>query len=127
MAKYNVEVVETLSRVVEQEANSYEEAQEIVESKYGNEDIVLDWQDLENTQYKPYPPQNLKENFRVTFSFDKNKKQLFIEDKRGCINYSCKNVTDLKVLLKDYFGNNVELEAVRPEQDINKKNKDYER
>ena len=127
MEKYKVEVVETLSRVVTQEANSYEEAQEIVESKYDNEDIVLDWQDLEDTQYKPYPPQNLKEYFRVTFAFDKNKKQLFVEDKRGCINYSCKDVTDLKVLLKEYFNNNVELEEVRHEQDINKKNKDYER
>lgn len=122
MTKYNVEVVETLSRVVEQEANSYEEAEQIIKSRYYNEDIILDWQDLEDTKYKPYPPQNLKENFRVTFTFDKNKKQLFVEDKRGCINYNCKNVTDLKVILKKYFDNNVELEAVKPD-----KNKEYER
>ena len=127
MAKYNVEVVETLSRVVEQEANSYEEAEQIVESRYDSDDIELNWQDLEDTEYKPYPPQNLKENFRVTFAFDKNKKQLFVEDKRGCINYSCKDVIDLKMLLKNYFDNNVELEAVRPEQIKNKKNKDHER
>ena len=127
MSKYNVEVVETLSRVVEQEANSYEEAEQIVESRYDSDDIELNWQDLEDTEYKPYPPQNLKENFRVTFAFDKNKKQLFVEDKRGCINYSCKDVIDLKMLLKNYFDNNVELEAVRPEQIKNKKNKDHER
>ena len=127
MAKYNIEVVETLSRVVEQEANSYEEAKEIVESKYANEDIILDWQDLEDTKYKPYPPQSLKENFRVTFAFDKNKKELSVEDKRGWINYSCKNVIDLQVLLKEYFDNNIELEDVKPEQNINKKIKDYER
>ena len=127
MKKYQIEIIETLSKVVEQDANSYKEAEAIVESRYDKDDIELDWQDLEDTQYKPYPSQNLKENFRVTFAFDKNKKQLFVEDKRGCINYNCKNTDDLKLLLKEYFNNNVELEEVRPEQDINKKNKDYER
>ena len=42
MKLYNVEVVETLSRVVEQQANSYDEAEDIVYDKYRNGDIVLE-------------------------------------------------------------------------------------
>ncbi len=57
MKIYNVEVVETLSRVVEQKAKSYEEAEEIVSEKYDKTEIVLDWNDLEDTSYKPYPSQ----------------------------------------------------------------------
>ena len=55
MKLYNVEVVETLSRVVEQQANSYEEAEELVSARYSNEEIVLDYNDLDDTSYKPYP------------------------------------------------------------------------
>lgn len=127
MAKYKVEVVETLSRVVEQEAKSYEDAEELVASRYADEDIILDWQDLEDTSYKPYPPQKIKDNFRVSFAYNKEKNQLFVEDKRGCINYSCKDTSDLIVLLKEYFDNNVELEKVMPEKAMKNKSKDYER
>lgn len=127
MAKYNVEVVETLSRVVEQEANSYEEAEELVATRYSYEDIVLDWQDLDDTSYKPYPSQKIKENFSVNFMYNKSKQELIVSDKRGTINYSCKNTDDLKVLLSDYFENNLELEKVMPEKDIRKKDKDHER
>lgn len=127
MAKYNVEVVETLSRVVEQEADSYEDAEELVAARYSDEDIVLDWQDLDDTSYKPYPSQKIKENFSVNFMYNKSKQELIVSDKRGTINYSCKNTDDLKVLLTDYFENNLELEEVMPEKDIRKKDKDHER
>lgn len=40
MATYNVEVTETLSRVVEQEARNYEEAEKLVKEKYDEEEIV---------------------------------------------------------------------------------------
>ena len=127
MKLYNVEIVETSSLVVDQEANSYEGALNIVKSKYDNEDIVLDWEDLEDVNFKPYPSQNLKENFKVTILFDNNKKQLYVEDKKGSNSYNCKNVEDLKSLLNEYFDNNIELEPVKPEQNINKKDKDRER
>ena len=52
MRKFNVEVVETLSRVVETEAKDYNEAVLNVADKYHNEDIVLDYNDLEKTDYK---------------------------------------------------------------------------
>ncbi len=127
MAKYNVEVVETLSRVVEQEADSYEDAKELVATRYIEQDIVLDWQDLDDTSYKPYPSQKIKDNFSVHFMYNKLKQELIVSDKRGTINYSCKNLEDLRILLKEYFNNNVELEEVMPEKDVRKKGKDHER
>lgn len=127
MAKYNVEVVETLSRVVEQEADSYEDAKELVATRYIEQDIVLDWQDLDDTSYKPYPSQKIKDNFSVHFMYNKLKQELIVSDKRGTINYSCKNLEDLGILLKEYFDNNVELEEVMPEKDVRKKGKDHER
>lgn len=127
MAKYNVEVVETLSRVVKQEADSYEDAKELVATRYVEEEIVLDWQDLDDTTYKPYPSQKIKDNFSVNFMYNKSKQELIVSDKRGTINYSCKNFEDLGILLKEYFDNNVELEEVMPEKDVRKKDKDHER
>lgn len=124
---YKVEVKETLSRVVEQEADSYEEAETLVTDKYKNEEIILYSEDYVDTEYKPYPSQKIKDNFRVNFTYDKKQQQLFIEDKSGCRNYDCKNTSDLKALLIEYFGNNIELEAVLPEKVKNKKNKGRER
>ena len=92
MKLYNVEVVETLSRVVEQKANSYEEAEDIVSARYSNEEIVLDYNDLVDTSYKPYPSQLLKNDFLVTFQFRKDKNELFVTDKKGTMNYSCKTL-----------------------------------
>lgn len=125
MKLYNVEVVETLSKVVEQKANSYEEAEDIVSARYSDSDIILDWNDLDDTSYKPYPSQMIKEDFLVTFQFKKNINELFVTDKKGTMNYSCKNAQDLENLIKTYVENNVELDAVIPEKVF--KNKDYER
>lgn len=125
MKLYNVEVVETLSRVVEQKANSYEEAEELVSDRYDNQDIVLDYNDLEDTNYKPYPSQMIKEDFVVTFQFRKNINELFVTDKKGTMNYSCKSKQDLENLIKTYVEDNVELDVVVPEKVF--KNKDYER
>ncbi|BAG09099.1 hypothetical protein FMG_P0050 (plasmid) [Finegoldia magna ATCC 29328] len=46
--KYNVEIVETLRKVVEIEAKTEEEAIRKVEEMYFNEDIVLDSDDFDN-------------------------------------------------------------------------------
>ena len=43
MKKYQVEVVEKLSRVVEVEAEDYQTALEIVSTKYADSEIVLDY------------------------------------------------------------------------------------
>lgn len=49
MTKFNVEIIETLSRMVETEAGSAEEAVEIVGRRYRDCDIVLDASDYTET------------------------------------------------------------------------------
>lgn len=126
MAKYNVEVVETLSRVVEIEANSYEEAESIAEEMYDNSEIILDWEDKEDTDYKPYPTQNIKDNFIITVDFDKKQGDVYIatEDSSGA-SYPCKTEDDLKSAINTYISNYIELEPVKEIQE--KKHKDKER
>ena len=46
--KYNVEIIETLRKVVEVSANSEEEAIEKVQNMYFAEEIVLDSDDFDN-------------------------------------------------------------------------------
>lgn len=48
MKKFNVKVVETLSKVVEVKAETIEEAEKIVTNMYDNEEIVLDSGDYDN-------------------------------------------------------------------------------
>lgn len=49
--KYKVNVEELLSRIVEVEADSDEEAEEKVREMYRNEEIVLDAEDLQSVEY----------------------------------------------------------------------------
>jgi|GEM_PF-1871889 hypothetical protein len=49
--KYCVVIEETLVREVVVEANSFDEATNIVANAYHNEDIVLDGDDFHNVQY----------------------------------------------------------------------------
>lgn len=48
---YKVEVTEVLSRVVEIEAVNSDEAAEIVSDMYHGEDIVLDYNDIQVTEF----------------------------------------------------------------------------
>lgn len=54
MAKFKLEITETLSRVVEVEADTYDDALEQVTEQYNNADIVLDWEDSQGTDIKEY-------------------------------------------------------------------------
>lgn len=49
--KYKVNVEELLSRIVEVEADSDEEAEDKVREMYMNEDIVLDASDFQSVEY----------------------------------------------------------------------------
>lgn len=49
--KYKVNVEELLSRIVEVEADSDEEAEDKVREMYRNEEIVLDAEDLQSVEY----------------------------------------------------------------------------
>lgn len=49
--KYKVNVEELLSRIVEVEADSDEEAEDKVREMYRNEEIVLDASDFQSVEY----------------------------------------------------------------------------
>lgn len=126
MKKYNVEVVETLSRVVEVEANNYEEAEEIVEEKYSNSDIVLDWNDLECTEYNPYPSREINQDFKLNVDFDKTDGTISIGSENGSgTTYKCKTYEDLLLSLKMYCQDYIQYKE--PICEKNSKNKEQER
>lgn len=54
MEKYEVEIKEELSRVVDIEAESYEQALKIAEAKYGSGEIVLDENDYKGVEINLY-------------------------------------------------------------------------
>lgn len=120
MQKYNVEVVETLSRVVEVEANNYEEAEDLITEKYNNSDIVLDYNDLESTNYKPYPSEKFKDNISLQIDYDKSEETLIIgsENTTGA-KYKCRNREDLELSIKSYIDNYIDFDKIDP-----RKNKD---
>lgn len=104
MAKFDIEVVETLSRVIEVEANDTEEAKAIVEDMYNNEEIILDWQDLESVEYKEYPYPKFHEDFSMDIDF--SQKDNKVKVKSGNLidsELSCKNAEELKISLSEIF------------------------
>ncbi|NLL90258.1 MAG: protein dpnD [Dehalococcoidales bacterium] len=51
MAKFNIEIIETLNRVIEVEATDENEALNIIYQKYRNSDIVLSADDYADTSF----------------------------------------------------------------------------
>ena len=51
MTKYKVTIVETISKIVDIEANSAEEAEELVMNMYNDEEVVLDYSDFEQVDF----------------------------------------------------------------------------
>jgi len=49
--KYQVTIVETLSKIVDIEANSAEQAEYIVMTMYNDEEVVLDYSDFEQVDF----------------------------------------------------------------------------
>lgn len=50
MKTYEVVITETLQRIVYIDAKSAEEAKDVAEERYRNEDIVLNWSDYQDTE-----------------------------------------------------------------------------
>jgi len=119
MAIYNVEIIETLSKVVEQEAENYEDAQDIVEEKYKNDEIELDYNDLEETNYKRYPYPKIKDSFDLSIEFDKECNDMYIslEGSSGA-RYDCKNIEDLKRNINEYLDTYIELEKEKDNKEM---------
>lgn len=51
MKTFKIVITETSSKVVEVQANNEQEALETVEEMYANCEVVLDWNDLDETDY----------------------------------------------------------------------------
>lgn len=106
MSKYQVEIVETLSRVIDVEANSYEEALYKAKEHYDNSDIILDWEDLENVDYKKYPYPKLKEDIMLEINYDKINNTVIIDTENSSgAKYHCTDIEDLKNVLNEYIDN----------------------
>lgn len=52
--KYQIEIDEISQKVVEIEANSLDEAIDIVQNKYSNQEIILDYQDYKGVEFREY-------------------------------------------------------------------------
>ena len=61
MAKtYAIEIEETSQRVVKVKANSLDEAFDIVQNKYYNQEYVLDYEDFKGVEFKEYKDEVIK-------------------------------------------------------------------
>ena len=109
MAKYDVEIVETSSRVITVEADSYKEAEDIAEYMRNNEEVILDYEDLEKVDYRPYPsPVITADNIHI--KFDRNEKKVEIDGRQ----YDCRNLEDLMKAFTDYSFNYLKVEPTKP-------------
>lgn len=52
MDTYNIEITEVLQRLIKIEANSREEAIKLAKEKYRNEEIILDYNDFKDVDFK---------------------------------------------------------------------------
>lgn len=58
---YKIEIEETLQRVVEIEANSPEEAIDIAQNRYSNQEYILDYEDYKGVEYREHKDEVTKE------------------------------------------------------------------
>ena len=59
--EYEIEIEETLQKVVKIKANSLNEAINIAKEKYSNEEYILDYQDYKATEFREYKDEIVKE------------------------------------------------------------------
>ena len=59
--EYEIEIEETLQKVVKIKANSLYEAINIAKEKYSNEEYILDYQDYKGTEFSEYKDEIVKE------------------------------------------------------------------
>lgn len=120
MNKYEIEIIETLSRVVEEEAQSYEEARNQVIDKYYNAEIVLDYNDLDEVIYQHYPSQKMKSNFNISIDYDREKESLkiFRENKLIKEYDNCETYEDCLMNLKSFMNNYIKIKEETKEKDV---------
>lgn len=80
MRKFNVKVVETLSKIIEVEAETMEEAQDIVMDMYNNEEVVLDAGDYDNdVEFYPTCINPLDVDYIVSAGWDRDRAEYIYE------------------------------------------------
>lgn len=110
MKKYNVEVIENLSRVIEVDADSYVDAEDKVQEMYNDERIILDWNDCNDVEYRQYPACKIKDNINLSLEYDKEENMLHLSSEDGSgSKYSCRDIDDLKNNINLYIDNYIEL------------------
>ena len=62
MSLFNVQIKEILIRNVEQEAENYQEAQDLVEDRYKKGEIILDYNDFVSVSFSQNSSQKLKDS-----------------------------------------------------------------
>lgn len=58
---YDIEIEEVLQKVVKIEANSLDEAIDIAQNKYSNQEYVLDYEDYKDVEFREYKDEVMKE------------------------------------------------------------------
>ena len=58
---YNIEIEEILQKVVKIKANSLEEAIQIADERYSNEEYILDYQDYKGTEFREFKDEVIKD------------------------------------------------------------------
>ena len=59
--EYEIEIEETLQKVVKVKANSLDEAIDIVEEKYRNQEYILDSEDFKGVEFSEYKDEIIKQ------------------------------------------------------------------
>ena len=59
--EYEIEIEEVLQKVVKVKANSLDEALDIVEEKYRNQEYVLDSEDFKGVEFSEYKEEIIKD------------------------------------------------------------------
>lgn len=120
--KYQVKIIESSSRIVEEEADNYEEAEESVIEKYNNQEIILDYNDFDEVSYYQYPSPILKTNFNIALSYNQEEKKLSItSDDNFTKEYNnCKSYEDCMLNFKNYMNDSIELLKKQEEMEVNR-------
>lgn len=58
---YQIEIEETLQKVVKIKANSLDEAIDIAQNRYSNQQYVLDYEDYKGVEFSEYKDEVIKE------------------------------------------------------------------
>ena len=124
MKKYDIEIEEILRRVITGvEAKDINEAINIVEERYDNEEIVLDSSDFVENSFNNLYSKNLDKDIEFSIKYDSNAGLLAIKSD-GYIDgeYVCDSARDIYRCLETYVNDYVEEYEITTDE----ANKEYE-